>query len=1255
MPADTEREYYYPMGNGDRRGKERNRHSSHHVKADDQNTADDDDMASLTIVHTTGDKQSFNGNLDNSRETLEGGRQSTEIYDHDMNDDLIRDSIRHSYRLSKGNLHPHFDSPTESFRLARRYSSASKLSEHDEFITSDDGFENSPAFRRRRNSMTLALEEGELDVSGRFDSQSSSRQELHFQSPTSPADNVFLSTPSPPRTPEASNQQQVDFQAAAKYDDEVVTPEVHNTRDRRKSKKDKHQASLSQDSKTVKDPSRRRAATLVPEKEYKLRPKDLMAKLRLNFSRKSKQKDKRSPVTPVISSPIIRVDTVADPLQSTPTEENVQLRKKTKNMDPSNRLTWHGSTDADGVQGRAMRHRKSGVSPVENARYSMDMQQGIQTSKSTTNVAEFGRQLRPIADFYEEDSDGNSSSAFASPASSVCSSNPSSRPVSATDIPWERYHMAAHIRRTESEGYLKSVSPSAMKPSELKLKRHSSSSVFTSSTVGSPWRHVNRSNSGPATPPVVLETSNLDTSSSGSANHLAGKRVQRVSFEEDEKKRLQEAAKTPKPRHQPRRVKTDLGDNLSIISALMHQKTPGDASLENTPRPMRRNLRRRAISELGGKSYVMQAIEKKANEDEEKEKSPTDNNVKSDAEILETTQSDEKPQSKEESEKGLPENKRSPQEAQHSQRGHRRSDSQGSITRSISSQDIELKRSDSTETLKQRTPSVPSLVSIDSIDISKDERKVLHDSTNNNKTHDKAPYLAANLDLQAYGLGPVAIFAEALWDNVTMDETELAFKAGDVIEVTDTTDKNWWWGYLGDKEGWIPTPFIRLRVSQGETVEECMERLHQEKREITATTHGRISLSFLSNDQVRANIVHEIITTERDYVNNLRDVCEGYLEQARQRPEMFSEECVQNIFGNIEEIYSFQKNFSLVLETCIHPEWPHLSEIGKAFLNHESGFDIYSDYCNNYPRAVGELKLLMDRPKYQQFFEACRLLRNMIEINLNGFLLTPVQKICKYPLQLGELLKYTRVQHPDYLPLQEALRVMKGVAFRINERKRTIENIEKIAAWQKSILDWEGEDILVRSNKLLHSGEVTKVLVKGGSRKRTVDRSLFMFDHQLIICKKDMLGRGYQYRRRLNMDRCRVNDLPDGKEHAWNINIKNGWKVWDTDTYKMYMFCAKSPEEKTRWLQAFQSERGIVEEGRTAGVHIPSWTKEAAMKHASLLDRPSKPTLAVENAHDILVSYPEQQRTPLGGIVSPMCLSCYGERQRKKTAPYMLT
>lgn len=54
-------------------------------------------------------------------------------------------------------------------------------------------------------------------------------------------------------------------------------------------------------------------------------------------------------------------------------------------------------------------------------------------------------------------------------------------------------------------------------------------------------------------------------------------------------------------------------------------------------------------------------------------------------------------------------------------------------------------------------------------------------------------------------------YAEALWDHVTMDPEELGFRAGDVIEVTDTADKDWWWGAVDDREGWFPAAFVRVR------------------------------------------------------------------------------------------------------------------------------------------------------------------------------------------------------------------------------------------------------------------------------------------------------------------------------------------------------------------------------------------------------------------------------------------------------------
>lgn len=81
------------------------------------------------------------------------------------------------------------------------------------------------------------------------------------------------------------------------------------------------------------------------------------------------------------------------------------------------------------------------------------------------------------------------------------------------------------------------------------------------------------------------------------------------------------------------------------------------------------------------------------------------------------------------------------------------------------------------------------------------------------------------------------------------------------------------------------------------------------------------------------------------------------------------------------------------------------------FFQQQDGFWIYSEYCNNHLDACMELSKLMRDGRYQHFFEACRLLQQMIDIAIDGFLLTPVQKICKYPLQLAELLKYTAQEH----------------------------------------------------------------------------------------------------------------------------------------------------------------------------------------------------------------------------------------------------
>nr|XP_006138946.1 spermatogenesis-associated protein 13 isoform X4 [Pelodiscus sinensis] len=432
------------------------------------------------------------------------------------------------------------------------------------------------------------------------------------------------------------------------------------------------------------------------------------------------------------------------------------------------------------------------------------------------------------------------------------------------------------------------------------------------------------------------------------------------------------------------------------------------------------------------------------------------------------------------------------------------------------------------------------------------------------------------------------VYAEALWDHVTMDDQELGFKAGDVIRVLEASNKDWWWGRNEDKEAWFPASFVRLRVNQEELPENCGSTQDEEQ-------HVDRQKNAENKDQMRTNVIQEIMNTERVYIKHLKDICEGYIRQCRKHTGMFTVAQLNTIFGNIEDIYKFQRKFLKDLEKQYNKEEPHLSEIGSCFLQHQEGFAIYSEYCNNHPSACIELSNLMKHGKYRHFFEACRLLQQMIDIAIDGFLLTPVQKICKYPLQLAELLKYTTEEHSDYNNIQAAYEAMKNVACLINERKRRLESIDKIARWQVSIVDWEGQDVLARSSELIHSGELTKISKQGKSQQRI----FFLFDHQLVFCKKDLLRRDMlYYKGRLDMDEMELVDIEDGKDKDFNINVKNAFKTVNRATQEVHLFCAKKQEDKKRWLEACENERRRVQEDKEMGMEISENQKKQAMQNA---------------------------------------------------------
>ncbi|CAH2315318.1 rho guanine nucleotide exchange factor 9 isoform X1 [Pelobates cultripes] len=467
--------------------------------------------------------------------------------------------------------------------------------------------------------------------------------------------------------------------------------------------------------------------------------------------------------------------------------------------------------------------------------------------------------------------------------------------------------------------------------------------------------------------------------------------------------------------------------------------------------------------------------------------------------------------------------------------------------------------------------------------------------------------------------GGSIVSAEAAWDHVTMANRELAFKAGDVIKVLDASNKDWWWGQIDDEEGWFPASFVRLWVNQEDGVEEGTSEVQNGHLDPSSDCLC-IGRTLQNRDQMRANVINEIMSTERHYIKHLKDICEGYLKQCRKRRDMFSDEQLKVIFGNIEDIYRFQMGFVRDLEKQYNNEEPHLSEIGPCFLEHQDGFWIYSEYCNNHLDACMELSKLMKDGRYQHFFEACRLLQQMIDIAIDGFLLTPVQKICKYPLQLAELLKYTAQDHSDYRYVAAALAVMRNVTQQINERKRRLENIDKIAQWQASVLDWEGDDILDRSSELIYTGEMQWIYQPYG---RNQQRVFFLFDHQLVLCKKDLIRRDIlYYKGRMDMDKYEVIEVDDGRDEDFNISVKNAFKLQNKETDEMHLYFAKKLEEKLRWLRAFREERKMVQEDEKIGFEISEYQKRQA---AMTVRKVSKQKAGVSCPRSVPPAYPPPQ------------------------------
>ncbi|KAI3364694.1 hypothetical protein L3Q82_011472 [Scortum barcoo] len=328
-------------------------------------------------------------------------------------------------------------------------------------------------------------------------------------------------------------------------------------------------------------------------------------------------------------------------------------------------------------------------------------------------------------------------------------------------------------------------------------------------------------------------------------------------------------------------------------------------------------------------------------------------------------------------------------------------------------------------------------------------------------------------------------------------------------------------------------------------------------------------------------VVMEIIETERMYVRDLRMIVEvSHMVKSQDYLAHIIDQCdlsirpeqVCALFGNIEDIYEFNSELLQALDLCDNDP----VAIARCFVMKSEYFEIYTQYCTNYPNSVAALTECMRNKSLAKFFRE-RQASLKRSLPLGSYLLKPVQRILKYHLLLQEIAKHFDPEESGYEVVEEAIYTMTGVAWYINDMKRKHEHAVRLQEVQSLLLNWKGPDLTTYGELVLEG--TFKV------HRAKNERTLFLFDRLLLITKRR--GEHFVYKNHIS---CSTLMLIESAKDSLSFSVTHYKHPKQPHTVQ-----AKTVEEKKLW--AHHIKRIILENHHAI---IPQKAKEAILEMNSI-------------------------------------------------------
>ncbi|CAF1099323.1 unnamed protein product [Rotaria sordida] len=324
-------------------------------------------------------------------------------------------------------------------------------------------------------------------------------------------------------------------------------------------------------------------------------------------------------------------------------------------------------------------------------------------------------------------------------------------------------------------------------------------------------------------------------------------------------------------------------------------------------------------------------------------------------------------------------------------------------------------------------------------------------------------------------------------------------------------------------------------------------------------------------DKKQRHVVTELLATEQVYVEELRIVIEGYMlkfdepERYRYLPPAI----IQNksiLFSNLPDIYAFHATSFLRDLQQIYDDSSLIntrsigSTIAACFIKRKSNFKLYEKYVLNKSQS---------ERIWEQFCSGHPFFTKIQQslghrLPLDSYLLKPIQRIAQYQLLLKEMIKYTRDEQ-ERLHLQEALRVMLNILCNLND----VMHSTQIVGYSEN-LNTLGR-IRLRGENCLISKEKRRGTVY--TRTKTSTRDIFLFERDILLCKKKDEGNGksiqYQFKEIIKFVDIAVCTHPKNDRNKFELVLKD-WS-YIIQLPNIASNGEKAEEMSIRWIDTIKS------------------------------------------------------------------------------------